>query len=309
MLDLSRVLSDFSHYRIEKPVFLLGTQGGGLTLLSRMLRRSPQAISVTGNHTYWAGADEMQNVLGPILPPSLTGIKHQAPPDEIFDIPRGWLYGTDQLIGKYRSDENDVDESDARRFRHILKWIGSRYSSGRTENLRFVDKSQLYTVKVAYLNALLEDTDPRFVLVTRNPYAICYRSVDKARSLQRLADRFSFQERLSLAAQHWANSMKYALQDSSKARHFLILGFEDFLRDPQAQLQDLCSFLDLEFTENMLPQPGDKFPLGTLRRSRWYPLRVDVNDVYLESIDRESADIIAERCQLYASQLGYKYPF
>lgn len=308
MFDLSRFLNDFSQVRVEKPVFLLGTQGGGLTLISRMLRRNPAVISVTGNHRYWAGADEMQNVLGPILPPALTGITHQAPPDELFDTPRGWLYATDQLIGKYRCDEKDAQESDARRFQRIIRWIVSRYSSGTAGVPRFVDKSQLYTVKVSYLNALLEGTDPRFVLITRNPYAICYRSVDRARSLQRLADRFTFQERLSLAAQHWANSMEYALSDRDKVKHFLILRFEDFLNDPQDQLLKLCEFIDLEYRETMLPQEDDQFPAGTLRKSRWYPLRADVNKKYLERIDKGSVEIIGNRCQTYAEQFGYVPP-
>jgi len=309
MLDPSRYLHDCSQERIDKPIFLLGTQGGGLTLISRMLRRNTAVISVTGGHRYWSGADEMQNVFGPILPPTLTGITHQAPPDEIFDTPRGWLYATDQLIDKYRSDENNAEISDAKRFQHILKWLVSKYRPGTTGNPRFVDKSQLYTIKVSYLNALLEDTDPRFVLITRNPYALCYRSVNKARSLRRLADRFSFQERLSFAAQHWANSMKYALLDREKVEHFLILRFEDFLEHPQTQLTDLCEFLDLEFQKDMLPQRGDQFPLGTLRKSRWYPLRVEVNQKHLKSIDKESAEIIARSCEMYADQFGYGYPF
>jgi hypothetical protein len=65
--------------------------------------------SVTGNYRYWSGADEMQNVYGPILPPQLTGIKHKAPKDELFGVPRGWLYATDRLLFQYRNTEKDVN--------------------------------------------------------------------------------------------------------------------------------------------------------------------------------------------------------
>ena len=50
-------------FSLNSPVFLLGTQGGGLTLVSRMLRRNREVVSVTGNNGYWSGADEMQAVL------------------------------------------------------------------------------------------------------------------------------------------------------------------------------------------------------------------------------------------------------
>ena len=54
---------------IDRPIFLLGTQGAGLTLLSRILRRHPLVVGATGGHRYWAGADEGQNVFAGALPP------------------------------------------------------------------------------------------------------------------------------------------------------------------------------------------------------------------------------------------------
>ena len=54
--------------QIDRPVFLLGTQGGGLTLLSRMLRREGSLISGAGGPGYWTSADEIQNIYGCRLP-------------------------------------------------------------------------------------------------------------------------------------------------------------------------------------------------------------------------------------------------
>lgn len=47
---------------IQRPIFLLGSQSGGLTLLARILRRHASLVYCTGNSRYWAGSDEMQNV-------------------------------------------------------------------------------------------------------------------------------------------------------------------------------------------------------------------------------------------------------
>ena len=307
MLDLSRYLSDFDSISIDRPIFLLGTQGGGLTLISRMLRRNPQVVSVTGNHNYWSGADEMQNVLGPILPPELTGIKHKAPSDDVFSTPRGWLYGTERLIDKYRNDETDATPELREKLKKILRWTIARHSTGSNE--RFTDKSQLYTLKVSFLAKLLEGHEPHFLLVTRNPYAVCYRSAKgKARSMRLLKDQFSLEERVEFAAQHWANSMKYALEDRSKVEKFKILQFEDLLKKPQRNLKDICSFSDLVYEEDMIPQAEHRIPFGSRFYDRWYPLRPEVNQKYFEEMERKHVEIIDSWCGSYARKFGYCKP-
>lgn len=307
MLDFSRLWGDFSHVNIDSPIFLLGTQGGGLTLISRMLRRNKNVVSVTGDHEYWAGADEMQNVLGPLLPASLTGITHKAPPDQVFDTPRGWLYATDRLLPLYRNTKEDVSVRSREKLINILRWIINRHAPAE-KDVRFTDKSQLYTIKVAFLAGLLQGCHPHFLLVIRNPYAVCYRSVTKAWSLKRLEDRFSFEERLEFAAQHWANSIYSALEDRETVNHFQIVRFEDVLRSPEENVRAICDFVNLEFRQDMLPQPEHSIPFGSRRRTRWFPLRVEVNQKYLTEIKEEHVEIIYKRCGTYAEMFGYAKP-
>jgi len=306
--DCSRLFRSYDDVEIDRPIFLLGTQGGGLTLVSRMLRRNPTVISVTGNHTYWAGADEMQNVLGPILPPQLTGIKNKIPPHPDFPPPRGWLYAIDALLPLYRLTEKDADADLKSRFLRLLRWLIAHHQVPGV-GTRFTDKSQLYTIKVAFLNKLLEGTDPRFLLITRNPYALCYRSANGgARSCRRLAERFSLDERVRLAAEHWDNSMRCALEDGEKVNSFHVLRFESLLERPEQQLKETCRFLDLEFDRRMIPNETDVVPLGSRFRNRWYPLRPSVNDRYLREIGGEHVRIIAARCGELARRLGYAPP-
>lgn len=96
-----RWFADLDSIPIDRPIFLLGVQGGGLTLIGRMLRRHPHVVSVTGNNSYWAGPDEMQNVLGPMLPPMLTGLQYKIPSHPQCPN-RDWLYATDDLLPLYR---------------------------------------------------------------------------------------------------------------------------------------------------------------------------------------------------------------
>ena len=51
-----------STVKLDRPIFLLGNQGGGNTFLSRMIRRNSAVVSVGGGNDYWTSADEMQKV-------------------------------------------------------------------------------------------------------------------------------------------------------------------------------------------------------------------------------------------------------
>ena len=138
---------------LRAPVYLLGTQGGGLTLLSRILHRHPDAISVSSHHRHWAGEDETQNALAPILTRrfrlaadrtsratrsnSMTGFMPTMIP-AVFPAP--WA--------------TDADPAAAARYR------GAPEGGGCGKNglpghpaPRFIDKSQSLTVRVGFLQA------------------------------------------------------------------------------------------------------------------------------------------------------------
>ena len=56
-----RIYLPLSKINIKKPIFILGVQGGGLTIVSRILHRHSKVIYCNGNSKFWAGRDEMQN--------------------------------------------------------------------------------------------------------------------------------------------------------------------------------------------------------------------------------------------------------
>jgi hypothetical protein len=307
LLDISRLFRDYKDVVIDRPVFLLGTQGGGLTLVSRMLRRNKQVVSVSGNHTYWSGADEMEHVLGSILPWDLRGVERQKPYPPLIIHPSSWQCGINEYVSRFRNTEEDMTPETARAFRKILKWIISRHGLGRP--VRFTDKSQAYTLKVSLLNAILKDCDPKFLLITRDPFALCYRIARGRTYKPEFFDvELSFSERLELACQHWVNCMKSALEDSKKVKNFHIVRFESVLENPGRMMKEICRFTELEFHDDMLPQAGDVLPRGSLRRNRWYPLRTDVNLQYYKMISNKDIDLIESSCKDFLKIFGYKKP-
>jgi hypothetical protein len=290
---------------IRHPIFLLGTQGGGLTLLSRMLHRHPDAVYVTGNSSYWAGPDEMQNVMGSFLPPELAGLRHKAPSPTRFPK-RDDLYAIDELLPLYRKTAADATPEMGERFKQAIRLAILTHARDR-RRARFVDKSQIFTVRLSLVNHLLEGCRPHFVLVTRNPYAMCYRAATAVTRLSQL--ELPLDDKLHLAAQHWANSFQSALEDAPEVNALMTLRFEDLLNEPEKWLQKTCSFARLEYHPNMLPAPDQRIPLGSTGSSRgdhkWHPLRTDVNHRYLGKLEPWMIEIMDSRVRELAGRWGY----
>ncbi|MDH5713983.1 MAG: sulfotransferase [Candidatus Aminicenantes bacterium] len=308
MLDPRTYLGNYKNIPIDRPIFLLGVQCGGLTLVSRMLRRHPSVVSVTGNYRYWSGADEMHTVLGPILPSELSGCRYKVPNSKhpLFSPPRSWTYACNELLPYYRRTALDANPELTKKFKRIIQIIIAKYAIDK-HNARFTDKSQVYTVRVALISELLRENNPKFILIVMNPYALCYKAANgKAADIDRLKKKLSLEVRLNICAQHWANSMKCALED--RKENMLIIRFEDILQDPITYMRKLCKFAELDFNEDMLPQPHHKIPLGSRFPDRWYPLEPERSQNYFQKIGRKEIEIVSKYCKNLALQFGYHIP-
>lgn len=274
---------------IDRPIFLLGTQGGGLTLLARMLQRHPHVITAAGNHTYWTAANELQNVYGPIVPFDLTGLRYKAPHHPILTAPRSWTFATKDLLPLYRREKAAIGVGDA--LKNIIRLSAQRHAIDR-KKFRFLDKSQVFGVRVGMLHDILPDA--RFVLVPREPYVSVYRAASgKAGDMKRLENIIPYNERVRLCAEQYGNSMRAIFNDADRLKIDLhILPFETLLNEPEKSLRAVCAFTGLEYSNNMLPAAEHKMPLGSRFLDRWYPIRTDVNDSYNTKIDQYGIHVI-----------------
>jgi len=306
-----RFFDNYNGVEIGRPIFFVGNQGGGLTLISRMLRRHPSIVSITGNHRYWAGADEMQRVMVTRLPRELRlsgKIVGSDPDHPQFSLPRSWSYASDDLVDEYHLTEQNYTTEAEEQFRFLIREALYRYGSAQG-NSRFIDKSQVFTLKIRYVDSLLDGTSPHFVLITRNPYAACYRAAcGKAGDMERYAQFMTLDERVEICAQHWSNAISRALEDGQHIAHFKVMRFEDFISCPEESLRDICAFTGLEFVDDLVPAPHHEVPFGSRFNGRWYPLRKGVNYGYLKEISSRHTDIIASRCAAIAHRFGYERP-
>ncbi len=295
---------DLSHIPIDRPIFMMGIKGGGLTLLGRILRRSPDVVSFSGNARYWSGADEMYLGMDPFLPLQLGSEERHVPDDTKFRF-KDWAFASDIFLSRFRMDESDYDQASAERFKQAIR-TAIKVNSRNPNGARFFDKSQLYTVKIPLLREILAGCNPKFIVFTRDPYAMCYRAFSKP-TLATAA--ITPQQRLEVASSHWSNMFQIALDEREKGYNdVFIMKVEDFLADPEPHLKEVCQFVELPFTTKLLPQKDDVMPIGTLRRSRWYPMRPNLNDAWLSKLPAKDIGVIEERCDKVAQRLGYSAP-
>jgi Sulfotransferase family len=289
---------------LQSPIFILGLQGGGTTLVSRCLLRHPDVVSMGGNSDFWVATDELGYVRNRMarLPSSLWSSAHRVDlADPLFGTEHASVYACDALLPYYRRTAADATPPDALAFKRLLREHIAVYARNRT-TARFVDKTHTYTIKIPYLDALLADCRPCYVLVLRNPYTHCFRAVRRKPPSWRRD--VSYEDSLRIAAEHWENSLRIALEDGSQADRFVVVRFEDFVHDPAAAIRRICQTVSLSYSDQLVPQPEHRMPFGTLPHDRkWFPLH---SDEWRSHIPEQQLAIIEERCGKLATQLGYE---
>lgn len=319
-----RLFVPLSKIEIDRPIFILGTQGGGNTLICRVLARHPNVVKMVGNNRFWTGSNEMHNTnfwhqLGrlkgideKLLPEKLTLMRKEDHP--VFGLYKGWVYATDSLYNEYRLTENDYDPESAGLLIERIK-ISLRAYAQDISSVRFLDKSQTYSLKIPFLRECLDD--PLFILVVRNPYAMCWRAAtrvyekgheNRIKYGGRWNVKMPLDKRLEIAAQHWVNTFNTALSDLQNSNDGYILSFEDFLTDAESKLEEILEFVGLEYSPDLLPKPEHRKSLWNDPGYKWYPLRPDVNKRYLGEITSEAVEVIHSYAGVLADRFGYERP-
>lgn len=302
---------DPGNVTIDRPIFLIGTQGGGLTLLSRILQRHGQVVSSTGNPRRWGGDDEAQNVYDGLLPEDAGWRRIQMEQYPVKDL-GDWVYASDAVLPYYRRKAEDFDPHVAAHYRDTLRRIIALNRITTQTTPRFLDKSQSVTVRVGLFHRMLKGSNPKFVLMSRNPYAVVWRAAKAGHQLLELDA--SIEERLEIAAQHWANSFTAALadKDADDGIALRVFSFEEMLRDVSGVMRQICDFAELPYAASILPSPDDSIPWGAafdaFNRRKWYPLRPEVNDRYLAELPSWACERIHAICGPVAERLGYCKP-
>jgi len=286
---------DFPKILIDKPIFLIGLQGGGLTITRRILARSTNTVSVTSNTKKFFGGDEMQNAYHLNLAEEFR-LFHCKYFNEPPFYRGGWMYGTDLYISHFRKDECDFTPHLSDNFKTAIKKIIIRNALSY-EGVRFIDKSQSYGLKIPLLNKILENEKPKFLAVVRNPYTAVLKHIHKpAISLQ---TNLSTEQKIELACQHYRNTFEEIIKRSAQYENVLLKKFEDFLENPITWIEEVCLWCELPFSPKILPQPDDKL------KDKWYPINPSRNENIIANASPKHIEIISSRLNDLVDFFGY----
>jgi len=298
--SIGSIIKNLSNIEIDRPIFIVGTQGGGLTLVSRMLQRNCSLVTVTGDCSYWTGHDEMHNVLHSTLPRSLC----LAGRDELerFGGTTSWTYASDQLIDAFKEEASSVSAKDSIQFKNAIRRI--LYIFGAVDKTtRFLDKSQSYILKIPYIEKILAKNQPKFLIISRNPYASCQRAIEKS-GVSRLS--VTKEEKTKMAVEHWGNSMRYGIESKKDMSNVKTFKIEEIISDTKKVLKDICNYLGLNLKSKMIPSKRDSKPLIGLKDNKWYPLREKINEGYINRLDAKVKKHLNKGYKEEIKALGYE---
>jgi len=272
---------------IENPVYIIGYAHGGLTLLSNMLRRSPNFFTVSGKQGF--GPDEGHNELHYYLPHYLRN------PDG-----KGgscWTYNVE--------DNHNTEESITKGHRELYNRLINNIC--HEKDMRFLDKSQSYIIKMRYLQELFNYTNCYFIFVARNPYVLAYKP-RKFHSWYKDNKNKTDKDYISNGCSHIMNNYKIFKDDASHIKKLRIIKYEDLVLDTECILRKACDFLDVDFIDDMVPHPPNN--------RKWYPINKSLIWQHRLEKDRdffatsELDNIISIECSEYIKDMEYKewYP-
>lgn len=294
--------------KINKPVFVLGVEGAGLSLFSKILFHHPNVVYPEGNSDHWGGRDQMDQIPVFDLPEELKLNNPANKNHPIFGKVRTRIYATDPLVNYYRKTKDDFTEEIRDKFQYVIKRIIGTYAHD-PYNARFITKPQSYTLKIPLITELLKDSKVKFILVIRNPYAVSGRYMIKRQEsiYKRYNKNPTDKQKIKYGAQHWKNSYQIALNDLKKYDDFHVVRLEDVLKNTKEEMKKAFEYCELEFSESFLPQKDDNPHIGTFDRSKWYPIKTDVNKKYLNKLPDWAIEIIDNKCGDLANKFDYSH--
>lgn len=316
LYTLRRLTTRLDDIPINRPVFLLGVQGGGLTLLTRILHRHPCVVTIGGGRRYWVGNNEMDKqyirdlpealtlrspgFTSPVFKTHMTGAEERHP---VFGRERSWVYACNDLVDRYRQTGADYTPAKAEALQTAIRESLRAYAISPTK-ARFLDMSQTFILKIPLLQRIFPDA--RFVIQTRDPYATCYKEATDLRYAWR--QEASMGQKLQVFAENWVNSYRFAVQDLEDDPKALFIRYEDLTAAPEDAVRAVTDSIDLPLLPDMLPQLHHTLPWGSTESHKWYPIRENVNDKHRAAVSDEHAQRIRAVVHPLAEKFGYAPP-
>ena len=216
---------------MESPIFIIGRQHSGNTMLARCLGQSPEVYSATGEGTFFEHQERLA---------------HKPAADRAVDIlaqveGSGAEVTTDdrpKVQQHMRGPGGRAEETAGQMYARCMGWV-ARQNGAR----RWVQKATSY---IFYVEDILECfPEARLLFLSRNP-------LDLAASMKRRGGWRA----VARMVHGWNKGVRLARRFSQeRSENLTVIRYEDFVRAPKEEMKKICSFCDLRFRDDLLQVP------------------------------------------------------
>ncbi len=215
-----------------RPIFILGRQHSGNTMLTILLGGIPSVLCLHEEGTFFEVRQEIAR-----LPPKQRALRtaRKLRDDGIVREKKLWRVIEPQMVEVARGGANEVD----------LYVAGMKEALAHFGKERWVQKATSY---VFLVDDILEAfPEARLVYLTRNP-------LDLAASIKRRSGGSA--TGIVRMALGWNRGNRRALRvQAREPERLMVLRYEDLVSEPEASIRSVCAFCDLPFDRTYLDVP------------------------------------------------------
>jgi hypothetical protein len=216
---------------MEVPIFIIGRQHSGNTMLASMLDRHPDVLGLQNEGAFFESQSH------------LTTLSPEARTEQLINLLQEEVGGASVTPGALRRKIHDVSGRKGHPSASVLYRTGMEWVTDQCGASRWARKATSY---VFYIDEILRVfPDARFIYLARNP-------LDLAASLKRRGEW----RRVLRMVWGWNRGTETALQwTTSTPDQVRLVRYEDLVQMPRKTMQEICTFASLSFLEDLLEIP------------------------------------------------------
>jgi hypothetical protein len=223
---------------MEGPIFIIGRQHSGNTMLARCLGQSPEVYSASGEGTFFEHRDRLArksaSSRAAAILARVEGSGSEVPEEFRPEVKRHM-----RLAGEGSGPTSGANEpTPGEMYARCMGWVTRKNRASR-----WVQKATSY---VFYVEDILECfPEARLLFLARNP-------LDLAASMKRRGAWWA----VARMAYGWNKGVRLARRLARKhPKNLAVIRYEDFVRAPEKEMRSICSFCGLTFYEETLRIP------------------------------------------------------
>ena len=257
-----RANSSSSFYPTSSPIFLLGAERSGTTLLRLMLTAHP-AICIPPESLFFVALESKYGPVSNLLPQIeefLNDLYHN-------NFHRFWEWNVDRQL-LFNNLTNNQQLSYDRAVSLVYETYRQQFDP--TASI-WGDKNPFHIYQLGKIRKYFPDV--RVILIVRD-FRACYSSVKKlVAKEQERGEVWPGIKTIAGLTHQWNQVVKIIEKYNQKWEQFYLVSYEDLVREPSAQLAKICKWVGVDFQESMLEfyQKNAELGLVPVNQMVWHP--------------------------------------